>query len=663
VNALPTLAAIGGTASACIGSSTILTNTTSGGVWTSSTTAVATVNTITGAVSGVAAGSTTITYTYTNSNGCTSSVTQLVTINALPVVAAITGTPSVCEGATTTLASATAGGVWTSSNTATATINASTGVVSGVAAGSATMTYTVTNVNGCVKSVTQAVTVNALPVVASISGTTEVCAGSTTALTSATTGGVWTSSNAAVATVSSVSGIASVLGIGAGSATITYTVTNVNGCVTAVNSTVVVNPLPVLPVITANGPTMLCPNTTVDLSVPSVYTSYFWNNGMVNNTITTGLPGYYFVTVTNNFGCVISTVPVAVSIGDTINPVIIAPADIALNITSGCAITGVDLGIPVTSDNCSVVNITNNAPFTFPIGTTVVTWTAYDAFDNLAITVQTVTVSDTIVPQIIAPDTVVVQSNLSCEAAGIFIGSPIAGDNCSDYTIVNNAPAIFPLGTTNVLWTITDGSGNVATASQIVIVEDDIAPYVNLVDVTLSLDLTGSAILTFDQIDVNSNDNCGIDTILFSQTDFGCKDVGINTVTITVIDNSGNSTIANIYVTIEGSGIDTDFDGIDDSCDDFIDTTAIVIPSGFTPNSDNINDYFEILGLGNYETKILFIYNRYGNLVFQSDSYNNTWNGTLLNTGELLPDATYYYLLELDNGKRESGYVYINRVQ
>ena len=90
---------------------------------------------------------------------------------------------------------------------------------------------------------------------------------------------------------------------------------------------------------------------------------------------------------------------------------------------------------------------------------------------------------------------------------------------------------------------------------------------------------------------------------------------------------------------------------------------AIVIPTGYTPNGDNINDYFEILGLNNYDTKILQVYNRYGNLVFKSDNYNSTWDGTLLDSGESLPDATYYYLLQLDNGKIESGYVYINRVQ
>jgi gliding motility-associated-like protein len=186
---------------------------------------------------------------------------------------------------------------------------------------------------------------------------------------------------------------------------------------------------------------------------------------------------------------------------------------------------------------------------------------------------------------------------------------------------------------------------------------------VNVTDALLTLDLQGQAVLDFSMIDVNTSDNCGIDTIIFSQFLFTCSDVGKTPVEVTVIDNSGNISIANIMVTVVGSGIDADFDGIDDSCDDFIDTNAIVIPSGFSPNKDGYNDVFEILGLDNFQTKSLTVYNRHGLLVYQNSTYDNTWDGTLLNTGEQVPDATYYYLLELDNGQLKSGFVYVNRVQ
>jgi gliding motility-associated-like protein len=407
---------------------------------------------------------------------------------------------------------------------------------------------------------------------------------------------------------------------------------------------------------------MICPNTTVDLSVPSGYTTYEWNNGGTSNVITIGIAGTYFVTVTNPEGCSIVSNSVNITIGDTTAPVITAPADIVHNLTSGCSISGLNIGQAITSDNCTVLTVTNNAPFTFEIGVTQVIWTVYDSYGNSSSAIQTITVVDTILPQIVAPADITVSSNINCEASGVFIGNAIGLDNCT-FTITNNAPSVFPLGSTVVTWTITDASGNSINDTQNVTVLDNQAPYINVTDAELILDLNGQATLDFDQININSSDNCGIDSIIFSQSIFNCSDVGDNIVTVTLIDNSGNKTIATILVNVVGSGIDSDFDGIDDSCDDFIDGEAIVIPSGFTPNEDGYNDVFEILGLENFTTKHLTVFTRNGGLVYENTNYDNTWDGTLLNTGVNVPDATYYYLLKLDNGILKSGFVYINRVQ
>jgi gliding motility-associated-like protein len=521
------------------------------------------------------------------------------------------------------------------------------------------MTYTVTNANGCVTTVSSPLVVNALPVIEAITGATTVCAGSTTIFASSTTGGTWSSANNAVVTVNAT-GVLS--GVTVGLTTITYTVTNANGCTSSVSADIIVNPQPAAPVITVTGPTMICPNTTTDLSVPATFTSYQWNNGLTTPLITTGLAGTYYVTVTNAQGCSVNSAPVVITIGDTIAPVITAPADITYNLTADCSVSGLNIGQAVATDNCTVLQVTNNAPFTYGIGTTQVVWTVYDALGNSSTAIQTITVVDGIAPQIVAPGNVTVASNINCEASGVFIGTATGTDNC-DFTITNNAPSIFPLGTTTVTWTITDAGGNITTATQTVTVLDTEAPYVNVTDVVLTLDLQGQAVLDFGLIDVNTSDNCGIDTIIFSQFLFNCSDAGKTPVVVTVIDNSGNISIANIMVTVVGSGIDTDYDGIDDSCDDYIDTNAIVIPSGFSPNKDGYNDVFEILGLDNFQTKSLTVYNRHGLLVFQSSTYDSSWDGTLLNTGEPVPDATYYYLLQLDNGQLKSGFVYINRVQ
>lgn len=149
---------ITGTATVCTGATTTLSSTTTGGVWSTSNGAVATVS-ATGVVTGVTPGTANIIYTVTNGNGCSASQQLAVTVNATPVVSAITGTLTLFEGGTTSLSNTTPGGVWSSSNTAAATVDAS-GVVTGVAGGTSDITYSVTS-NGCTASQTVTVTVDA----------------------------------------------------------------------------------------------------------------------------------------------------------------------------------------------------------------------------------------------------------------------------------------------------------------------------------------------------------------------------------------------------------------------------------------------------------------------------------------------------------------------
>ncbi len=77
-----------------------------------------------------------------------------------------------------------------------------------------------------------------------------------------------------------------------------------------------------------------------------------------------------------------------VTVTDNQAPSITAPANIT--VTSG---TAVNLGNATATDNCGTPVITNNAPTTYPLGVTVVTWTATDAAGNTASASQTVTVT------------------------------------------------------------------------------------------------------------------------------------------------------------------------------------------------------------------------------------------------------------------------------
>ena len=97
VNPLPTVAAITGTTSICLNQNTTLASTTTGGIWTSSATGVATINSSTGAVSTVTAGTSTITYTYTDpTTTCSNSVSTTLTVKPLPTLTSSL-TPSICS--------------------------------------------------------------------------------------------------------------------------------------------------------------------------------------------------------------------------------------------------------------------------------------------------------------------------------------------------------------------------------------------------------------------------------------------------------------------------------------------------------------------------------------------------------------------------------------
>ena len=261
VKPLPVVNVITGTLTVCVGETTDLDNATTGGSWSSASTNIATVNPITGIVSGVSAGTSVISYTKV-SLGCTTTVTTTVTVNALPIVNLTSGTKQACIGLGTTLTNASGGGIWSTSKPSVATVLG--GVITGVAAGSSVISYTVTNSNGCSSSDTTTVKIYAFPTVNPITGMTTVCALDSTQLASTTGSGVWSSGTIGVATISA-SGM--VKGISAGQSIISYTVTQ-NNCATTVTTTVTVNPLPIVNPIT--GVTNVCVGSATQLANSTV---------------------------------------------------------------------------------------------------------------------------------------------------------------------------------------------------------------------------------------------------------------------------------------------------------------------------------------------------------------------------------------------------------
>lgn len=291
---LPVPGPITGTFTLCQGSTTTLGNSVAGGTWSISPSAVATINTTTGVVSGIAAGTATATYTL----GGTCSVYQAITVNPLP--ASIAGPTELCIGATITLTDATTGGTWSSSNLPVASIDP-LGVVSGNSAGTTSITYTLPT--GCIATTT--VTVDPLP--GPITGTLSLCVGATTTVSDASAAGGWTISPTSVATIDPTTGI--ITGITDGTATITYTFIG-TGCTTT--AVVTVNPLP-SPISTVAGSFSICigaPTTFIDADAGGIWTSS--NTGVVTVGASSGIAngataGTATITYTLPTGCMTTT--------------------------------------------------------------------------------------------------------------------------------------------------------------------------------------------------------------------------------------------------------------------------------------------------------------------------------------------------------------------
>jgi gliding motility-associated-like protein len=118
-----------------------------------------------------------------------------------------------------------------------------------------------------------------------------------------------------------------------------------------------------------------------------------------------------------------------------------------------------------------------------------------------------------------------------------------------------------------------------------------------------------------------------------------------------------------------GNILDCDKDGIPNRLD--ADTCPSVAPQGISPNGDGKNDVLAIPGLlATPGPNKLTIFNRWGNIVYESADYKNTWGGQtdrafeLLANDGLLPDGTYYYILDYQDRKPTlKAYIYINRIE
>ncbi len=110
----------------------------------------------------------------------------------------------------------------------------------------------------------------------------------------------------------------------------------------------------------------------------------------------------------------------------------------------------------------------------------------------------------------------------------------------------------FPLGDTLIQFSVTDSDGNTVTCQFTITVVDNEAPIATCQNLTIDLDpVTGTVSITGEDVDNGSTDNCGIASYTLDVSSFDCSNIGDNTVTLTVTDNSGNESTCVSTVTVQ----------------------------------------------------------------------------------------------------------------
>jgi hypothetical protein len=288
VAATPTVAAITGTTTTTVGLSTILANATANGVWSSSNTANASIDS-TGRVTAVGQGTTTISYTVTT-GACTNVATAIYTVNAAPMPTITSFTPSSgFAGVTVTLTGTGFAGAYSVKlNGVPATFNvvSNTSITLTIPTGATTGTFTVTSAGGTATSASS-FTINsqAAPTITSFTPTS-AGAGSTVTIT----GTNFTNANAisfgatsvVSYTVVSATQITAIIGAGTtGSAS----VTTPGGTATLAGFTYLT--CSVQPTVDAGAPIAICAvaNTPINITMSASSSN---NNGLLWSSDGTG---------------------------------------------------------------------------------------------------------------------------------------------------------------------------------------------------------------------------------------------------------------------------------------------------------------------------------------------------------------------------------------
>jgi len=567
--------------------------------WTSSNTAVATVN-ASGVVTAVSAGTATITATANDGSGKigTCTVTVNVPIVLVSSINLSSSSLSLYVGDTSTLSATVLPEnatdktyTWSSNNTAVATVNAS-GLVTAVSAGTATITATANDGSGvtssCSVTVNQPIImINSIDVSPSyltldIGGTTVLSAIVTPS--NATNKNVtWSSNNTAVATVNA-SGL--VTAVGAGTVTITATATDGSGasssCLVIVNTPVIlvssINLSSSSLILEVGGTSTLSATVLPENATDKTYT-WSSSDAAVATVSSAGLvtavsAGTAIITATANDGsgkvaiCSV-TVNVPIVLVSSIN---LSSSSLTLEVGGTSTLSATVLpsnatnkNVTWSSSNTAVATVNASGLVTaVSAGTATITATANDGSGKVAICSVIVNV-----PIVLVSSINLSSSSLTLEVGGTStLSATVLPENATDktYTWSSSNTAVATVnasglvtavgaGTATITATANDGSGKVATCSVTVNVPIVLVSSINLSSSSLSLNVNSTSTLSATVLPSNATNNTvtwsSSNTLVATVSSSGVvTGVGAGTATITATANDGSGITKSCSVTV-----------------------------------------------------------------------------------------------------------------
>ncbi len=260
--------------------------------------------------------------------------------------------------------------------------------------------------------------------------------------------------------------------------------------------------------------------------------------------------------------CISDSVEVEIiAIPDTEAPKLSEMKDIEVDTEAGVCGAVVSFEAPTATDNCEGTLVTLNegslaSGSEFPVGTTTVTYTATDAAGNTSTVSFDVIVTDNEDPIIACPTAIVTTTEAGESYAVVNFENATATDNCNvtvEQTAGLPSGSQFPIGESIVEFTATDASGNTATCTVTITVEDKEPPVIvcpeNL-DMNVDAGICG-AVVSFET--PSASDNSGLDVTVTQTAGPASGEVfpvGTTTITFTATDADGNSASCSFDVTV-----------------------------------------------------------------------------------------------------------------